>query len=341
MAVTIMDIARASGVSRGTVDRALNNRGRVNPEAAERVKKVAEELGYTPNIGARALALSKRHFSIGVILQFADTPFVTYIMDGIQAAAREVEELGCEVTVKTTSRSDTAWALRTIDQMKEAGVNAFAMFVNDDEQIGEKIQTLKEEEISVVTLNADVSDSARICFVGTDSWKAGKTGALLMTDMLGKQGNISILMGTPDNTNQRVRQEGFLEELHRHGGNIRVIDDFCFYDNPDALTNHVEELLLTRPDLNGIYLNGEGKNELALLLREYRKEKQIRLIAQDMAELKKEYLMDRTIDYIIDEDAYRQGYLPVMMLFHQMYRHEEPESDRIYTDIRIMTAANV
>ena len=46
MAVTIQQIADAAGVSRGTVDRALNNRGRVDPDVAENIRKIAEELGY-------------------------------------------------------------------------------------------------------------------------------------------------------------------------------------------------------------------------------------------------------------------------------------------------------
>ena len=37
MAVTLQQIAEAAGVSRGTVDRALNNRGRIRPEVEERI----------------------------------------------------------------------------------------------------------------------------------------------------------------------------------------------------------------------------------------------------------------------------------------------------------------
>ena len=36
MGVTLQQIAEAVGVSRGTVDRALNDRGRIKPEVAER-----------------------------------------------------------------------------------------------------------------------------------------------------------------------------------------------------------------------------------------------------------------------------------------------------------------
>ena len=43
MPVTLQQIAEAAGVSRGTVDRALKNRGRVNAEVAERIRKIAKK----------------------------------------------------------------------------------------------------------------------------------------------------------------------------------------------------------------------------------------------------------------------------------------------------------
>ena len=38
MGVTLQQIAEAAGVSRGTVDRALNDRGRIKPEVSEKIK---------------------------------------------------------------------------------------------------------------------------------------------------------------------------------------------------------------------------------------------------------------------------------------------------------------
>ena len=46
---TIKEIAALAGVSRGTVDRVLNDRGAVNPETAEKIRKIAKELDYKPN----------------------------------------------------------------------------------------------------------------------------------------------------------------------------------------------------------------------------------------------------------------------------------------------------
>ena len=46
MAATIKQIAELSGVSRGTVDRVLHNRGGVDPQIAKKIQKIAKENGY-------------------------------------------------------------------------------------------------------------------------------------------------------------------------------------------------------------------------------------------------------------------------------------------------------
>ena len=57
--MTIKQIADLCGVSRGTVDRVLNERGKVKPETQERVLKAIAQLGYTKNIAGKALTLKK------------------------------------------------------------------------------------------------------------------------------------------------------------------------------------------------------------------------------------------------------------------------------------------
>lgn len=49
---TIKDIARMAGVSAGTVDRVLHNRGDVSEKSKEKVQKVLDEINYQPNVFA-------------------------------------------------------------------------------------------------------------------------------------------------------------------------------------------------------------------------------------------------------------------------------------------------
>ena len=99
MAVTLQQIAEAAGVSRGTVDRALNNRGRIRPEVEERIKRIAREMGYQPSRAGRALAMAKRKIRIGVILQYMETPFMQQVLKGVLEAKEEVESFGGTVKI--------------------------------------------------------------------------------------------------------------------------------------------------------------------------------------------------------------------------------------------------
>jgi LacI family transcriptional regulator len=84
-AITLRDVARAANVHPGTVSRALNEetRGLVNPDTAERVIRVAEELGYRPNRIARGLKTSRSH-TIGVLIPDITNPLFPPILRGIE-----------------------------------------------------------------------------------------------------------------------------------------------------------------------------------------------------------------------------------------------------------------
>lgn len=66
MAVTIKDIAKRSGVSYSTVSKALRNSSLVKENTKEKILKIANELGYQPNVVARSL-VSKKSWTIGVV----------------------------------------------------------------------------------------------------------------------------------------------------------------------------------------------------------------------------------------------------------------------------------
>ncbi|NJM25778.1 MAG: LacI family transcriptional regulator [Bacteroidia bacterium] len=65
--IRIKDIARLAGVSVGTVDRVLHNRGRVSEDALNKVMKILEEIDYKPNLIARTLG-SNKIYKIAVLM---------------------------------------------------------------------------------------------------------------------------------------------------------------------------------------------------------------------------------------------------------------------------------
>ena len=75
--VTIQEVARNAGVSKGTISRVLNGRDGVNSETRILVLEVMERLGYVPDPGARQLARRGRHV-IGLALDEDERRGSTY-----------------------------------------------------------------------------------------------------------------------------------------------------------------------------------------------------------------------------------------------------------------------
>ncbi|KAF4408706.1 MULTISPECIES: LacI family DNA-binding transcriptional regulator [Streptomyces] len=84
---TINDVARAAGVSAATVSRVFNG-GRVTAERAERVRRTAAELGFSPNRVARSLR-KQRSSVIGLIIPDIENPFFTSLARGVEDAAQQ------------------------------------------------------------------------------------------------------------------------------------------------------------------------------------------------------------------------------------------------------------
>ena len=93
----IKDIAEMSGVSTGTVDRILHNRGKVSEEAQKKVEKVLKEIDYHPNLIARSLALKKNYHFITLIPSFAKGEYWDKLCEGIDKAEQELFSYNVEV----------------------------------------------------------------------------------------------------------------------------------------------------------------------------------------------------------------------------------------------------
>ena len=340
MAVTLNEIAKAAGVSRGTVDRALNNRGRIRPEVAEKIRQIAEELGYTINVGGRALAMSGREIVIGVILQFAETSFMKEVEKGILAASEELRQLGCEIRVEKISGNNPELAVSHMQAMYRQHVRAIILVGRNDPVLRSEIDACEQDGIPVITLNNDVSGSLRSCYVGQDAARSGRVAAGVMGDILKGEGNILIFYGL-DSTNQSQRVQGFREILARDFRNINILTIKRTGNSTQTLRKMAIQSLEDYPDLDGIYLCAEGVRDLCRILRKHQLGKKIRLIAHDVAGCRPEDIVDRTIDYVIDDDGFGQGYQALHLLSLWIFNQRKPQEEFYYSDIRIINGYNL
>lgn len=86
MRVSIKDVARVAGVSHSTVSRALAHSPLIPEKTRQRIERIAERLGYTPNAIARGL-VTQQTCAVGVIVTSIADPFVAEIVRGIEQVA--------------------------------------------------------------------------------------------------------------------------------------------------------------------------------------------------------------------------------------------------------------
>lgn len=341
MGVTLQQIAEAAGVSRGTVDRALNNRGRINPEVADNIKRIAKEMGYQPNRAGRALAMAKRSIKIGVILQAMDTPFMQEVYQGVLEAKSETERMGAEVKIKKIKKTDPMKVMETMKNMRAIGCSGIALVPVEDERLKELIDEFAKEEIPVVTFNSDIEESARICFIGQDTLQSGRAAAGLMSETIRENGIVQVISGYPKNRGHRNRTAGFLQELKELRTDIEALEVRYNYDDNQQAEAIMREVLEHHPEVCGVYLTAAGSEGVCKVLEEKNLAGQIKVISNDLTEGNEKYLRSGTIRFLLGQNSFVQGYEPVMTLFRKLFDGIDPEEEYRYTEIEIKTKYNI
>lgn len=341
MAVTLQQIAEAAGVSRGTVDRALNNRGRINPEVAEKIRKLAGEMGYQPNRAGRALAISKKAISIGVIVQAAATPFMEEVFEGIEVAKGEVGQLGVDVALRKIDDLNAKKAVEIMQEFKTAGCNGIALVPTEDEELKHTIDAFVDEDIPVVTFNVDIEDSKRLCFVGQDTYQSGRAAAGLMAEILPEDGKVLIISGYPSSQGHRNRTKGFAQELSLLRKDIKLLDVQYAFDNEHMAEMITQGMLKEYQNLSGIYLAAAGASGVCKALEEAGVSDKVKVISNDLTSQNVQYLEGEKISFLIGQDGYRQGYEPIMILLDKLLDGKDPEKEFAYTEIVIKNRYNI
>src|SRR5204862_1962005 len=112
MPTTLADIAKALGVSKMTVSRAINDHPEISPETRARILEAAQRMNYRPNQFARALT-TNRSYLLGVVVPDLMHSYFAEICRGIESVAKPLgyQNLICSTDEKITNEESEVEAL--------------------------------------------------------------------------------------------------------------------------------------------------------------------------------------------------------------------------------------
>ena len=178
--VKIKDIAIMAGVSAGTVDRILHNRGRVSPQSKEAVEKVLAEVGYKHNIHTSAISL-KKTYRLGIsIPSFTSGEYWNSIYEGIEAALEEYHDVGMECNTFFYDQFDEESCKRAYAALLDSHPDAALIGPTFTANAQSFCKSLDELGIPYVFLDTIVPDTNPVETFTTDQ----HTGGYLLAKLL-------------------------------------------------------------------------------------------------------------------------------------------------------------
>lgn len=341
---TIKEIAKAAGVSIGTVDRVLHNRGMVNAQTKERIERVMKELDYRPNHVAQGLAVRKKKLKIGFFIpETKGHPFFAKVRMAAEQKARELEQYGVCVAffdLDTTGRVIAPPGLDVKAASEEQ--DGYVMLGLDTPLVRNFLKKSERRRKPVMFYNACVPEAEYIGYIGCNYEDSGRLAAGLAALAGGDDARVCIFSEGGDSPieSYRERLRGFCEEVRTRYPAMRILDVRAIGEGQKENETAVRQLFLDFPDVNLIYVINPADYGICREIARADKARQVRIITNDLVAEQEELMRAGVISATICQEPEKQGELSLELLFRYLAYGTLPEKKTYYTNLSIHIAQN-
>jgi LacI family transcriptional regulator, galactose operon repressor len=306
-------IAQLAGVSIGTVDRALHGRNGINEATRQKVLRVAQKIGYTPNLAARALSAAKAEVRIGVCVPREIRFFYDQLWGGILDEARRVAPFGVELVNRPV------WGLGENDaeafqDLVNSGVDGIILTAGNPQSLTPLIDAAEAEGIRVVCVSTDAPGSRRSSIVCVEPSLNGFLAGELMGKFLPPGSRAAVVAGMLTAEDHRKKTDGFSRGFpqNNRGGNVVAVIEG--HEDEQESYRKTLDLLVRTPDLSGLYVNTVNCLPVCHALETRGLAGKVKLITTDLFPEMTALLQQGTISASIYQHPYRQGQIAVRNL---------------------------
>ena len=335
--VTIKQLADLCGVSRGTVDRVLNNRGNVNPAKAAMIREMAEKMHYRPNPVGKALTARRKHPTVGIVMPSEGIAFFDDVVTAMQHAEEKYQLFGLRVIWRLTHGYDVAAQAAIIDELADE-VNALIINPISDPCIVEKINACIKKDIFVVALNNDIEQADAHVYVGPDYRNGGETAGALLPLIGRGPYTCGVTVGSRRLLGHQQRLQGFTEAITATGENHVAA---VWEDNDDDVQAYeaTQRMLKAHPDINALFLASSGGTYgTCRAIRALHREQDITIIAFDNTPPTREMVEQHVIDAVLYQHPHQQGQKAMQLVYDKLINGLQPNRQQyiMQNEIRLL-----
>lgn len=241
--ITINDVAKAAGVSKGTVDRVLHNRGEVSSKSREKVLKSIEELGFRPNMYASLLASQKEYLIQCIIPEYFTGEFWSLTDKGIEDAAEAVSRYGVRVEAVRYDQYDIESfreVCRKVLSSPPSGVLVAPMFRDETLKF---VKELSSAGVPYIYIDSKLEDDGYMSYYGMPMYQSGYLCADALYDgtLLDKVYVVRIARDKKGLSDPTVtRRTGFLDYMAEHHPSAEIVNIFIDPKDRDSIADTLD-----------------------------------------------------------------------------------------------------
>jgi LacI family transcriptional regulator len=336
----IKDIARLAGVSTGTVDRVLHNRGKVSEEAKQKILSVLQKFDYKPNFLARNLG-SNKNKTIAVLIPESEADEYWYqCQQGIDQAAIDWGHFNVKIIpylFQLHDKSSFKKAALEILNAKPEGVLVAPLFHAEALPF---FDMFNKADIPYVLFNTEIHDINPLSFIGQNSLQSGRLAAeLLHMHAASGQNTFAIIHVDEDleNSIHLIEKERGFREYFKELNHSQIL-------TLSVSTPHTSEFnrqlgnLFEQNSLKGIFVSTSKAFEVASFMQTFKKDK-VRMVGYDLLSKNLHFLKQGFIDFLIHQNPKRQAFQGISTLANHLIFNKEAKQKNFFP-LEIITREN-
>ncbi|WP_298610457.1 substrate-binding domain-containing protein [uncultured Thiothrix sp.] len=304
--VTIAQLMQETGLSRATIDRVINKRGKVHPRTLQVVQSSLEKLSQTSQ-------LPTLHSDLNADL-------VSRVGHGMMMQLLQVwNEIKPNGQFHDMYQATDEQVLKVVEQLCKDLSKPLIITAKNNNRLVNVLKGARAKGKRVITLISDLSWQARDCFVGIDNRAAGLTAAFLIGRMLGHHPtSVGLVLGHLSFHCHEDREIGFRTCLRSKFPKVMLLGEAQGEDSTELTRKAVLEMLKENPSLGAIYNVGGGNTGLAAALKAANRHHDILVVGHEVNAVTSPLLQEGVLDFVIASD-------PCALLKHALELANEAE----------------
>jgi LacI family transcriptional regulator len=339
--IRIKDIALKAGVSIGTVDRVLHNRGEVSEETKSKIQLIIDDLDYRPNLLASSLA-SKKSIVFATLMPHAisQDSYWSKPQLGVEKAMNQLKAYGVKIKQFYFEMDDSSSFSIQAEKLLHSSPDAVMLAPWAKREATKFTKKLDEKSIPYVFIDATLQDTHPISFVAQSSFDSGFLAAKLLDWGVQEKSTILLIHVARelDNANHLLqREKGFMRYFEEKRKEHRIIK-LEVSGNGDDIATKLKETGIDPCEVKGLFVT----NSKVYLAADCFKSLCVRpkIVGYDLIPQNIDLLRAGKIDFLICQKPEVQGFHAINLLFDFLVKKEQIRKEN-FTAIDLITNENI